>query len=65
MFIFLVHTVKAEIKSPAAIVDTNGLPLGGTSHLDSALFCSTPASLDATQSSNTYDHNKDYYNYYK
>jgi hypothetical protein len=57
-------TVKAEIKSPAAIVDANGLPLG-PSHLDSSLFCSTPVNLDATQSSNAYaDHKQDYYNYY-
>lgn len=57
-------TVKSEIKSPATIVDTNGLSLA-SSHLDSTLFCGTPVNLDATQSSNAYDHKQDYYNYYK
>ena len=57
-------TVKAEIKSPATIVDVNGLSLG-SSHLDSTLFCSTPVNLDSSQSSNTYDHKQDYYNYYR
>lgn len=56
-------TVKTELKSPATIVDANGLPLS-SSHLDSTLFCSTPVNLDATQSSNNYDHKQDYYNYY-
>lgn len=63
-FAFSIHSVKTELKSPAAIVDANGLPLG-PSHLDSTLFCTTPvANLDATQSSNAYDHKQDYYNYY-
>jgi hypothetical protein len=64
LFFFFVKIVKTELKSPAAIVDSNGLPLG-PSHLDSTLFCTTPvANLDATQSSNAYDHKQDYYNYY-
>lgn len=64
MFFSVVQIVKTELKSPAAIVDANGLPLG-PSHLDSTLFCTTPvANLDATQSSNAYDHKQDYYNYY-
>lgn len=58
----LSSAVKAEIKSPATIVDANGLPLG-SSHLDSTLFCST--NLDATQGSNAYDHKQEYYNYYR
>lgn len=56
-------TVKAEIKSPAAIIESNNLPLA-PSHLDSALFCTNAINLDATQSSNAYDHKQDYYNYY-
>lgn len=45
------------------MVDASGLPLG-TSHLDTALFCTNPVGLDATQSSNAYDHKQEYYNYY-
>lgn len=64
VFCVSLSIVKTELKSPAAIVDVNGLPLG-PSHLDSTLFCTTPvANLDATQSSNAYDHKQDYYNYY-
>lgn len=57
-------TVKTELKSPATIVDANGLPLG-PSHLDSTIFGPvTPVNLDATQSSNAYDQKQEYYNNY-
>ncbi|KAG5685111.1 hypothetical protein PVAND_014308 [Polypedilum vanderplanki] len=58
------NSVKSEIKSPTAIVESTQLPLA-PSHLDSALFCAAnTVNLDASQSSNTYDHKSDYYNYY-
>jgi hypothetical protein len=62
-FKFLFKSVKTEIKSPPTIIDANSLPIA-PSHLDSSIFCSTPVNLDATQSSNAYDHKQEYYNYY-
>jgi hypothetical protein len=61
--LFLLNAVKSEIKSPTALVESNSLPLA-PSHLDSALFCANTVNLDASQSSNAYDHKQDYYNYY-
>lgn len=61
-YLFIHSTVKTEIKSPAAIIETNCLPIS-TAHLDSSLFCSTSGNLEVAQGSNSYD--KDYYNYYK
>lgn len=55
------NSVKSEIKSPAALLEANCLPIS-TAHLDSSLFCSTPGNLEPAQGSNSYD--KDYYNYY-
>lgn len=56
-------TVKTEIKSPPSAVESSALPIA-PSHLDSALFCTNTVNLDATQSSNAYDHKQEYYNYY-
>lgn len=60
--------VKSEIRSPG-LGETTSLSTGGSitaSHLDTAaLFCGTNSSpLDPLQSSGSYDHKQDYYNYY-
>jgi hypothetical protein len=54
--------VKSELKSPAAI-NESGLPIA-PSHLETSLFCTNSVNLDATQSSNAYDHKQDYNSYY-
>uniref|UniRef100_A0A336KEX3 Eyes absent homolog n=1 Tax=Culicoides sonorensis TaxID=179676 RepID=A0A336KEX3_CULSO len=59
--------VKSEIRSPG-LVETPSLTSAGTltaSHLDTAaIFCSNSSPLDPLQSSGSYDHKQDYYNYY-
>ena len=45
------------------MVEASALPLAPT-HLDSAFLCTNTVNLDATQSSNAYDHKQEYYNYY-
>ncbi|KAL7030597.1 hypothetical protein ACKWTF_006722 [Chironomus riparius] len=57
------NSVKTEIKSPTSLVEASALPLAPT-HLDSAFLCTNTVNLDATQSSNAYDHKQEYYNYY-
>lgn len=63
-------SVKSETRSPT--LDTNlgnsiiGTGLSNSSHLDSSsLFCANSSSgLDTLQSSNSFEHKQDYYNYY-
>ncbi len=56
--------VKSENRSPTLDVAPVG-SLSNSSHLDSALFCSNPATgLESLQSSNSFEHKQDYYNYY-
>ncbi|XP_055710648.1 developmental protein eyes absent isoform X1 [Phlebotomus papatasi] len=59
-------TVKSEARSPG-IDSAPTASLAASSHLDTSLFCpgGSTATLDALQNStNSYEHKQDYYNYY-
>lgn len=59
--------VKSEIRSPGLGESASLSTAGGitSAHLDTAaLFCANASPLDPLQSSGSYDHKQDYYNYY-
>ena len=57
--------VKSETRSPTLdSTSAHSLP-SNTHHIDtSSLFCSNPPAIDNLQSSNTFEHKQEYYQYY-